>query len=126
MKSVYYHRTYVHKKKYIQNALGFGNDHDMLPVFKAGGIHSAKLQRFQWVTNFTNGEKCYQEKAYVNKIYFIFTVKRDYLLSLVDFDINKVDQRANKWDILPGGDKGNNSIVRSAVEVGNTIKNPFT
>ena len=43
-----------------------------------------------------------------------------------DFDIKKVDERANKWDLPTGGDKGDNPIVSSAVEVGNTIKNPFT
>ena len=43
-----------------------------------------------------------------------------------DFDIERVDGRANKGNLPTGGDKGNNHIVSTAVEVGNTIKNPFT
>ena len=42
-----------------------------------------------------------------------------------DFDIKKVDERANKWDLPTGGDKGDNPIVSSAVEVSNIMKNPF-
>ena len=34
--------------------------------------------------------------------------------------------RANKWDLPTEGDKENNPIVSSAIEVGNTVKNPFT
>ena len=33
--------------KNVQNKLGFGNNYDILPVFKSGGMHGAKLQRFQ-------------------------------------------------------------------------------
>ena len=68
--------------KYIQDELGFGNDHHVLPVFKSGGMHGAKLQRFQCVKNKTNGEIYYQAKAYMNQIYFSFTVELKYLMTL--------------------------------------------
>ena len=70
LKSVCCQSTYLHKRKYIQNKLGFGNDHDVLPVFKSGGMHGAKLQRFQCVKNKTNDVTYYQAKTYVNQIYF--------------------------------------------------------
>ena len=43
-----------------------------------------------------------------------------------DFDIDRVDSRANRWDLPTGGDKGDNCKISSVVEVDNTVKNPFT
>ena len=67
---------------------------------------------------------CIQKHA--RKKIFSSTVGLKYLETLDDFDIERVDRRANKWDLPTGGDKRNNHKVSSAVEVGNTIKNPFT
>ena len=62
----------------------------------------------------------------MNQKYFSFTIELKYLKTLDDFDIERVDGRETKWDLLTGGDKGNNPIVSSVVEVSNTIKDPFT
>ena len=40
---MYCQKTHVRKMKNIQNELGFGTDQDVLPVFKSGGMHDAKL-----------------------------------------------------------------------------------
>ena len=65
MKSVCVQSTYLRTKKNIQETLGFGKDHDVLPVFKSSGIYGAKLQRFRCVENKANNEKYYQAKALV-------------------------------------------------------------
>ena len=130
--SVCSHATYVKKKKNIQETLGFGNHHHVLPVFKSSGKSGVKLQRFRCVVNKDNGERYYQAKALVcekgctRKRYFSFTVGRKYLESLHDFDIDRVDKKPNKWDIPTGGDIGNIHNVTNAIETDNTIKNPFT
>ena len=66
------------------------------------------------------------EEGSTRKRYFSFTVRRKYLKSLEDFDIDRVDSRANRWDLPTGGDKGDNCKISSVVEVDNTVKNPFT
>ena len=126
LKSVCCQSKYLRTRDDIQNELGFGDDHDVLPLFKSGGMHGATLQRFRCVQNITTGTKYYQGKAYANQICFFFTVELEYLKTLEDFDTERVDGRANTWDSPTGGDKGDNPIVSSAVEVGNTIKNLFT
>ena len=123
--------TYLCRKKSIQETLCFGKDHNILPVVKSGGMYDVKLQRFRCVFNEANNEKFYQAKALVSteacaEKKISFTVSQKYLLTLEDFDIKRVDRRANKWDLPTGGDKGDNYKVSSVVEMDNTVKNPFT
>ena len=95
--------------------LGFGKDHDVLPVFKLEGKNGVKLQRFRCVVNEdNNAAKYYQAKALVlteacvHKTYFSFTIPRKYLETLHDLDLERVDSRANRWDLPTRGDKREN------------------
>ena len=57
--------TYLRRKKYIQETLGFGKDHDVLLEFKSGGMYGAKLQRLRCVKDKATDAKYYQAKALV-------------------------------------------------------------
>ena len=50
LNSVCCKNKYVCTRKHIQETLGFGKDHDVLPVYKSGGMYGAKLRRFRCVT----------------------------------------------------------------------------